>query len=72
MTALASVFVVTVTSIKMCNLLGIPDTSLRGRSTLTALSVRRSKSAPTVARILHTYQQDGVRITEKRSLNVLH
>lgn len=42
-------------------LLGIPDTSFRGRSTLTARSVRRSKSEPTVARILlvdthrHTY-----------------
>lgn len=59
--ALISVLVVTIIVIKMCNLLGIPDTSLSGRSTLTALSVRRSKSAPAVARILHTYQQHGVR-----------
>lgn len=32
--------------------LGIPDTSLRGRSTRTARSVLRSKSVPAVARIL--------------------
>lgn len=35
------------------DLLGIPDTSLRGLSTLTARSVRRSKSEPTVAKILY-------------------
>lgn len=32
--------------------LGIPDTSLSGRSTRTALSVRRSNSVPTVAKML--------------------
>lgn len=36
----------------MRDLLGIPDTSFRGLSTLTARSVLRSKSDPTVARIL--------------------
>ena len=45
------------------NLLGMPETSLSGRSTLTALSVLRSKSAPTVARILHTQQQHWLKIT---------
>lgn len=32
--------------------LGIPDTNFSGRSTRTALRVRRSKSVPAVARIL--------------------
>lgn len=39
------------------DLLGIPDTSFRGLSTRTARSVRRSKSDPTVARILQGEQQ---------------
>lgn len=34
------------------DLLGIPDTSLRGLSTRTALRVRKSNSDPTVDRIL--------------------
>lgn len=37
---------------RFINLLGIPDTSLSGRRTRTALRVRKSKSAPTVVRIL--------------------
>lgn len=37
--------------------LGIPDTSFRGLSTRTARSVRRSKSEPTVARILQAEQR---------------
>lgn len=41
----------------------MPETSLSGRSTLTALSVLRSKSAPTVARILHTQKHQGLRFT---------
>lgn len=45
------------------NLLGMPETSLRGRRTLTALSVLRSKSAPTVARILHTQVQHRFKLT---------
>ena len=41
----------------MCFLLGMPDTSFSGLSTRTALRVRRSKSEPTVDRIL----QDGAK-----------
>lgn len=47
-----------------CDSLGIPDTSLRGLSTRTARSVRRSKSEPTVARILQAEQQQ---LSEKQS-----
>lgn len=39
--------------------LGIPDTSLSGRSTRTALSVRRSNSVPTVAKMLEERSQKG-------------
>lgn len=39
--------------------LGIPDTSLSGRSTRTALSVRRSNSVPTVAKMLEERSQNG-------------
>lgn len=43
------------------DLLGIPDTSLSGRKTLTALSVRKSKSGPTMVRILlRTHINDTV------------
>lgn len=37
---------------QICYSLGIPDTSLRGLNTRTARSVLRSKSEPTVDRIL--------------------
>lgn len=37
--------------------LGIPDTSLRGLNTRTALRVRKSKSEPTVDRILKGKRQ---------------
>lgn len=43
------------------DLLGIPDTSFRGLSTLTARSVRRSKSEPTLARILDTHTKTPAR-----------
>lgn len=39
--------------------LGIPDTSLSGLSTRTALSVRRSNSVPTVAKMLEERSQSG-------------
>lgn len=39
--------------------LGIPDTSLSGRSTRTALSVRRSNSVPTVAKMLEERNRNG-------------
>lgn len=39
------------------HVLGIPDTSLSGRSTRTARSVRRSNSAPIVARMLEGRRQ---------------
>lgn len=42
---------------KICHLLGIPDTSLRGLNTRTARRVLRSKSEPTVDRILDRYKE---------------
>ena len=49
--------------------LGIPDTSLSGRSTRTALSVLRSNSVPTVAKMLEERSQNrrktlGFRVRE--------
>lgn len=43
--------------------LGIPDTSFRGLSTRTALSVRRSKSVPAVARILIGTKRREIRVS---------
>lgn len=44
---------------KHFDLLGIPDTSLRGLNTRTALRVRKSKSEPTVERMLRERETDA-------------
>lgn len=44
--------------------LGMPDTSLRGLNTRTALRVRRSKSEPMVDRILQGKKTDPQRCAQ--------
>lgn len=44
------------------DLLGMPDTSLRGLNTRTARRVRKSKSEPTVERMLRRRRQSAINI----------
>lgn len=56
------------------DLLGIPDTSFRGLSTLTARSVRRSNSEPTLARILYVHTETNLmsRVTQYFPVAMTH
>lgn len=46
-------------TVKDFDLLGIPDTSLRGLNTRMALRVRKSKSGPTAVRMLREKETDA-------------